>query len=92
MATTAARRIVRETWCNEGNAATMSGYCRNGSSEVNCNNGGKRKGNTAMTTEKYSFSAGSHPFPNEPSAYSVTQDALREFIKPEHVRACHRWR
>jgi len=38
---------------------------------------------------KCSFSAGSHSFPTEPSAHSITQDVSNELIELEHMWAGH---
>jgi hypothetical protein len=40
--------------------------------------------------EKYSFSAGSHPFPTKPSTVCVAQHTWMDFIEPEWAPTGHR--
>jgi hypothetical protein len=40
--------------------------------------------------EKYSFSAGSHPFPTKPSKVGINQHTWMDCIKPEWVPPGHK--
>ncbi len=47
--TTAAKTIARETRRDKGNTATTTGYCGDGSGEVDSDSGGKSKGRAGTT-------------------------------------------